>query len=127
MEGRPSRWWYALLGYTIMVHPLIFMVVPRLGTVCRARGYVTPADFVRGRYGSRPLATVIALAGLLAKMPYIALQLVGMQIVLGALGVEGDWPLIIAFAILAAYYDELAEDAVYPQPGADATAPAPTA
>ena len=36
-------------------------------------------------------------------MPYIALQLVGMQIVLGALGVDGDWPLIIAFVILAAY------------------------
>jgi SSS family solute:Na+ symporter len=36
-------------------------------------------------------------------MPYIALQLVGMQIVLGALGVKGDWPLVIAFLILAAY------------------------
>jgi solute:Na+ symporter, SSS family len=36
-------------------------------------------------------------------MPYIALQLVGMQIVLGALGVDGDWPLVIAFVILAAY------------------------
>jgi SSS family solute:Na+ symporter len=91
------------LPYTIMVYPLIFMVMPRLWSVCRARGYVTPADFVRGRYGSRPLALVVALTGLLATMPYIALQLVGMQIVLGALGVEGDWPLIIAFAILAAY------------------------
>jgi SSS family solute:Na+ symporter len=91
------------LPYTIMVYPLIFMVMPRLWTVCRAHGYVTPADFVRGRYASRPLALVVALTGLLATMPYIALQLVGMQIVLGALGVEGDWPLIIAFLILAAY------------------------
>jgi SSS family solute:Na+ symporter len=91
------------LPYTIMVYPLIFVVVPRLWSVCRANGYVTPADFVRGRYGSRELGLLVALTGILATMPYIALQLVGMQIVLGALGVDGDWPLVIAFVILAAY------------------------
>ena len=91
------------LPYTIIVYPLVFMVMPRLWTVCRAHGYVTPADFVRGRYGSKHLGLLIALTGLLATMPYIALQLVGMQVVLGALGVSGDWPLIIAFVILAAY------------------------
>ncbi len=91
------------LPYTIMVYPLIFVVMPRLWSVCRANGYVTPADFVRGRYGSRHLGLVMALTGILATMPYIALQLVGMQIVLAALGVDGDWPLIIAFVILAAY------------------------
>jgi SSS family solute:Na+ symporter len=41
-------------------------------------------------------------------MPYIALQLVGIEVVIGALGFDtkgfvGDLPLIIAFAILAAY------------------------
>jgi len=41
-------------------------------------------------------------------MPYIALQLVGIQVVVGALGVSGtgpaaDLPLIIAFVILAAF------------------------
>jgi SSS family solute:Na+ symporter len=91
------------LPYTIMVYPLIFAVMPRLWSVCRANGYVTPADFVRGRYASRPLGLVVALTGILATMPYIALQLVGMQIVLGALGVDGDWPIIIAFVVLAAY------------------------
>jgi SSS family solute:Na+ symporter len=64
---------------------------------------VTPADFVRGRYGSKTLPLLVALTGLLATMPYIALQLVGIQVVLGAMGVSGDWPLVIAFVILAAY------------------------
>src|SRR3954467_401146 len=91
------------LPYTIMVYPLAFIVMPRLWSVCRAHGFVTPADFVRGRYASRELGLLVALTGILATMPYIALQLVGMQIVLGALGVEGDWPLVIAFVILAAY------------------------
>ncbi|MEA2182673.1 MAG: solute:Na+ symporter, family [Solirubrobacteraceae bacterium] len=91
------------LPYTIIVYPLVFIVMPRLWSVCRANGYVTPADFVRGRYASKQLGLLVAITGLLATMPYIALQLVGMQVVLAALGVQGDWPLIIAFAILAAY------------------------
>jgi SSS family solute:Na+ symporter len=36
-------------------------------------------------------------------MPYIALQLVGIQVVIAAMGVPGELPLIIAFVILAAY------------------------
>src|SRR3954466_16297429 len=91
------------LPYTILIYPLVFAAAPRFWTVCRANGYVTPADFVRGRYGSRGLALIVALTGILATMPYIALQLVGIQVVLGAMGVSGDWPLIIAFVILAAY------------------------
>ena len=46
---------------------------------------MTPADFVRGRFGSRTLALAVALTGIVATMPYIALQLVGMQVVIGAL------------------------------------------
>ncbi|HTN25829.1 MAG TPA: sodium:solute symporter, partial [Solirubrobacteraceae bacterium] len=91
------------LPYTIVMYPLVFIVMPRMWSVCRANGYATPADFVRGRYASRELGLLVAFTGLLATMPYIALQLVGMQVVLGALGVSGDWPLVIAFVILAAY------------------------
>ncbi|MDQ3849280.1 MAG: sodium:solute symporter [Actinomycetota bacterium] len=91
------------LPYTVLIYPLVFVTMPRLWSVCRANGYVTPADFVRGRYGSQTLPLVVALTGLLATMPYIALQLVGIQVVLGALGISGDWPLVIAFVILAAY------------------------
>ncbi|MDX6716646.1 MAG: solute:Na+ symporter, family, partial [Baekduia sp.] len=83
------------LPYTILVYPLVFVALPRLWTVAHRKGYVTPADFVRGRFGSRNLATAIALTGLLATMPYIALQLVGIQVVLGTMGITGDWPLIL--------------------------------
>ena len=71
--------------------------------VCHRNGYVTLADFVRGRYGSRALSIAIALTGILATMPYIALQLVGMREVIAALGINGEWPLVAAFLILAAY------------------------
>src|SRR5919201_5113446 len=91
------------LPYTVIVYPFVFVVMPRLWQVCHRHGYVTPADFVRGRYTSGGLALAVAITGLLATMPYIALQLVGIQVVLGAMGIKGDWPLVIAFAILAAY------------------------
>ena len=89
--------------YAILAYPYMMLVLPRLWTVCHRHGYVTFADFVRGRYGFRPLTLVIALTGILALMPYIALQLVGIRVVLAALGLNGEWPLALAFFILAAY------------------------
>jgi solute:Na+ symporter, SSS family len=91
------------LPYTIIVFPLVFLVMPRLWSVASKHRYVTGADYVKGRYGSRSLATAIAFTGLLATMPYIALQLVGIEFVLKGLGVSGEWPLVVAFVILAAY------------------------
>ncbi len=89
--------------YTIVVYPMVFLVAPRLWSVSHRHGYVTPADFVRGRHGSSTLALVIALTGIVATMPYIALQLVGIEAVLKTIGINGSWPLWIAFAVLALY------------------------
>src|SRR5260370_32012817 len=77
--------------------------LPRLWTVCHRHGYVTFADFVAGRYGNRWLTIAIALTGVVAMLPYIALQLVGMRVVIQAMGVQGEWPLAAGFVILAAY------------------------
>jgi SSS family solute:Na+ symporter len=94
--------------YTIVIYPFLFLVFPRLWHVCNKKGYITAADFVRGRFGNRWLALAITITGIVATMPYIALQLVGIQVVVGALGISGtglaaDLPLIIAFAVLAAF------------------------
>jgi solute:Na+ symporter, SSS family len=99
------------LSYSIMVFPIVFIFIPRLWSVARMHGYVTPADFIKGRYGSRGLGLAVACTGILATMPYIALQLIGIESVLIVLGVTTsssnaflkDLPLIIAFIILAAY------------------------
>jgi solute:Na+ symporter, SSS family len=94
--------------YTILIYPLLFLIFPRLWNVCRKHGYITAADFVRGRFGNRWLALAVTVTGIVATLPYIALQLLGIQVVVGALGVTGsgiagDLPLIIAFAVLAAF------------------------
>lgn len=96
------------LPYTIIVYPFVFVVFPRLWSVSEKHGYITASDFVQGRFGSRPLALAVAITGIFATMPYIALQLVGIQVVLAGMGISGsgfigDLPLIIAFVILAAF------------------------
>jgi SSS family solute:Na+ symporter len=89
--------------YTIVVYPIVFLVLIRLWSVSHVHGFVTPADFVRARHGSSTLALLVAITGIVATMPYIALQLVGIEAVLKAMGVTGHLPIIVAFAILAAY------------------------
>jgi SSS family solute:Na+ symporter len=95
--------------YTVIIYPIFFLVLIRLWSVSHRHGFVTPADFVRTRFDSPTLALLIAITGIVATMPYIALQLVGIESVLKTMGVTGDsliarhLPIIIAFAILAAY------------------------
>jgi SSS family solute:Na+ symporter len=89
--------------YTIIIYPLVFLVLIRLWSVSHVHGFVTPADFVRARFGSPTLALLIAITGIVATMPYIALQLIGIEAVLKSVGVTGHLPIIIAFVILAAY------------------------
>ena len=96
------------LPYTVLVYPLVFLPLTRLWSVSRVHGYVTPADFVQGRYGSSILALLVAVTGIVATMPYIALQLAGLEAVLRTMGLNrvglaGHAPLFIAFVILAVY------------------------
>jgi len=96
------------LPYTVILYPIVFLPVLRLWSVSRTHGYVTPADFVRGRYANRTLALLVAITGIVATMPYIALQLVGLEAVLRTMGINGrgilgHLPLFIAFLVLALY------------------------
>jgi solute:Na+ symporter, SSS family len=102
MFGAGAAGFFAV-PYTIVVYPIVFLALARLWSISHVHGYVTPADFVRGRTGSPLLALLIALTGIVATMPYIALQLVGIEAVLKTMGVTGHLPIVVAFAILAAY------------------------
>jgi solute:Na+ symporter, SSS family len=112
MFGAGAAGFFAV-PYAALMYPVLFVAFPRLWSVANAHGYITAADFVRGRFGHRGLALAVAVTGLVAVMPYIALQLVGMQVVIAALGL--DWrvtlpflgsvslPLIAAFIVLAGF------------------------
>ncbi len=112
MFGAGATGFFAV-PYAALMYPMVFIAFPRLWSVAHRHGYITAADFVKGRFGHRWLALAIAVTGLVAVMPYIALQLVGMQVVIAALGL--DWPmhlpilgtvsapLVAAFVVLAAF------------------------
>ncbi|WP_203824977.1 monocarboxylate uptake permease MctP [Actinoplanes palleronii] len=95
--------------YTVIMYPLVMIALVRLWSVSYKHGLVTPADFVRKRFQSRTLALLVAITGIVATMPYIALQLVGIEAALKTMGLVGasgftrHLPILIAFAILAAY------------------------
>jgi solute:Na+ symporter, SSS family len=91
------------LPYTILVYPIIYLLMPRLWALASRHGHVTAGDIVLGHYQSRGLELAVALTGVLATMPYIALQLVGIGVVIKALGLPGELSLVIAFAVLAVY------------------------
>ncbi len=108
MFGAGAAGFFAV-PYTVIIYPLFFLILIRLWSVSHRHGFVTPADFVRTRFDSPTLALLVAITGIVATMPYIALQLVGIEAVLKTMGVTGEsaiarhLPIIVAFAILAAY------------------------
>jgi len=99
---------FFILPVGVLNYIFVFCVFPALWTVCKRRGHITAADFIRDRFDSRFLSLVMALTGILSTLPYIALQLIGIQMVVGALGfpMQGFWsevPLFVAFLILAVF------------------------
>jgi SSS family solute:Na+ symporter len=106
MFGAGATGFFAI-PYGMLAYPLLFVGFSRLWSVARRHGYITAADFVRGRFGSKSLA----LTGIAATIPYIALQLFGLQVVIAALGIQTlpgfaaipNLPLLIAFVVLALY------------------------
>ncbi len=92
--------------YTIIVFQLAYLVLPWLWRHAAVHGWTTPADVVRARFGSPSLALAVSLTGLLATMPYVALQLLGLSALLTVMGVPADGlgadaALAVTFGVLA--------------------------
>src|SRR3569623_3556733 len=60
MFGAGAAGFFAV-PYTVVIYPLVFLVVIRLWSVSHVRGFVTPADFVRSRFGSPTMALLVAI------------------------------------------------------------------
>jgi SSS family solute:Na+ symporter len=84
------------IPFALITCPLVYLIGVRIWSVAHAHGFVTPAEFVRARFGSRGLAALVAVTGIVATMPYVAVQLIALQAVFKTLGITGDWPLLVA-------------------------------
>jgi SSS family solute:Na+ symporter len=89
------------VAYAVVIYPISYAVLPRLWRVARASGHVTAADFVAERFESRMLAVLVAITGIVATMPYLALQVYGIEICIAQLGIPVEVSLVVAFVMLA--------------------------
>jgi SSS family solute:Na+ symporter len=111
--------YFFAVPYVAITFGVALAFTPKLWTLSRERGYITGSDFVKDQFNSKALGMLIAITGIVALLPYIALQIVGMQAVLatmfetsgvatsmslGGLSLSTeDVALIVAFVILAAF------------------------
>lgn len=72
---------YVFASYTITCI-LSFFVFPPLWRSARAHGLMTNADYFAQVYQSRWLSVVVGLVGIFSLVPFVALQLTGIQILL---------------------------------------------
>ena len=91
------------IPYTVIVYPLVYVVMPKLWQAAKNHGFITASDFVKARFDSHFLALLIAITGVVATMPYIALQIFGIQVVISRMGINVEVSLVIAFLVLAIF------------------------
>ncbi|MBI1827964.1 MAG: sodium:solute symporter [Thaumarchaeota archaeon] len=107
--AKGSLYFFAI-PYVMLTFAVALVTMPRLWSLSREKGYITASDFVKDRFSSLALAVMIAITGIVAELPYIALQIVGMQSVLTVMlagtsnsQIVGEISLLVSFAILAAF------------------------
>jgi SSS family solute:Na+ symporter len=104
--------YFFAVPYVAITFGIALFFMPKLWVMAKERGYVTGSDFVRDKFSSRWLSIFIAITGIVALLPYVALQIVGMQAVLASILAAGGYgssttieeaSLVVAFVILAAF------------------------
>jgi solute:Na+ symporter, SSS family len=89
------------VSYVAITFPLVYVALPRLWSVAHVHGFVSTSEFVRARFGSPALSVLVAIVAIVGTLPYVALQIVGLEVVFQALGLGGALPLLLAFGFLA--------------------------
>jgi SSS family solute:Na+ symporter len=107
--AKGSLYFFAI-PYVALAFGVALVTMPRLWALSKEKGYITASDFIKDRFGSKTLAVLIAITGIVSLLPYIALQIVGMQSVLIVMlsGITNshtvqEISLLVAFVILAAF------------------------
>ena len=107
--AKGSLYFFAI-PYVALAFGVALVTMPRLWALSKEKGYITASDFIKDKFGSKTLAVLVAITGIVSLLPYIALQIVGMQSVLIVMlsGITNshtvqEISLLVAFVILAAF------------------------
>jgi SSS family solute:Na+ symporter len=95
-----------ILSYGVIGLAPWYFIGPRSARLGRARGYVTQAQLVTGRFPSRSLSALMAAIAVVAFIPYVMLQMSGAGIVFEAV-TEGNIPFwagaALAYGVVVLY------------------------
>ena len=107
--AKGSLYFFAI-PYVALTFGIALVTMPRLWSLSREKGYITASDFAKDRFSSKTLSILIAITGIISLLPYIALQIVGMQSVLTVMlsgtansNTVEEISLLTAFVTLAAF------------------------
>jgi solute:Na+ symporter, SSS family len=102
-RGGPTLY---VLAYMTLAYVISFFILPPIWEVGRRFSMHTQSDFFLQRYGSQPLASLVALVGVLFIIPYLQLQLTGLGIIVQVASFEAigrSVSISIAFVIVAGF------------------------
>ncbi|MGE6486945.1 sodium:solute symporter family protein [Paenisporosarcina sp. NPDC076898] len=94
------------IPYTIIAFFVSYFYLPKLWEVSKKHNLTTLADYAKGRFDSKFLSLLIAIVGVLMLIPYIDLQLAGIQDTLTVAGtgyINIKVVVIISFLLVALY------------------------
>ncbi|HEX6562973.1 MAG TPA: sodium:solute symporter [Chthoniobacterales bacterium] len=106
-RGAPA---FYIICYLTVSCITIFFYMPPIWRISRQKGLLTSADYFADRYQSPALGFLTALVGVVFLIPYITLQLTGIQILLqiagygainSVLAAGGAFGLIICFVLIS--------------------------
>lgn len=106
-RGAPA---FYIICYLTVSCITIFFYMPPIWRIARRKGLLTSADYFADRYQSPALGFLTALVGVVFLIPYITLQLTGIQILLqiagygainSVLAAGGAFGLIICFVLIS--------------------------
>lgn len=92
--------------YVVLAYPLAYFFLPKIWKVGKAHNFTTLADYVKGRFDSKLFSVLIAITGVLMLIPYIDLQLSGIQDTLKVAGtgyINVTFVVIVSFLLVAFY------------------------
>lgn len=101
--GAPA---YYIFAYGPCAYVIAYFLLPAIWRVGKERSLLTSADFFEDRYRSRGIGVLVALAQFAITVPYVTLQLSGLQLLLGIAGYgrfDATVAVGAAFLLIAAF------------------------
>ncbi|WML43022.1 sodium:solute symporter [Neobacillus sp. PS3-40] len=92
--------------YVVLAYPLAYFFLPKIWKVASVHKFTTLADYIKGRFDSKLFSVLIAINGVLMLIPYIDLQLSGIQdtIRIAGTGYVNVTVVVVLSFILVAFY-----------------------